>query len=1212
MLECCYDNVLRNKMMSSRFGQIMGSDVTLLNDYKREFFWKRFPQTVLGGLHFKLGYCAPPYIYSNQITLFLMPWIFGGIGTVLYQLHVLEDYYTAVLSGCLMLIASSIVQMVSKCARPMVNKSARLKAVTVERNQSILMDEDEFIFAGCADPETITFIIPGKMFIVNFVFHSILAGAVCGLGTWYLLPDRLTSLYDNIGGTVIVFVFGWITVCIGEYSLIIKTPTESATFQAQDKYEMIALTRPLYIFAFIAVDLTDRFAANIPDLTQTNQVLHVIFLFLPLLWAIGILPPLDAFLLWGMEQFLQFCLGGSPLSTYRRLFILFFTSLGASVATYFIPSVIGAVLFMTGMGFILSLDFSQVTSFLKSWKNRKPSKYTNFPTSLGWQLGWKESLIYLIILSVALAEAGLLHSFVASSTSQTIVSYILISLLIITWTLKEIQCVYIICGLLRNPLFPKKTRTVDVFKEKQRRLVKAGVVRRILLNVVSPFAMIAFLSVDISLDNLQTASLCIGFSRAYRCLWQNTEAALLQMVIISIVRLATKNTDLMWWDSLGTGLQLLLVSLIQDRLFQLISKMKFALTLLITSWTEKKQRRKSTATLITLNILLFPLVVVIIIISTALSAPLLPLFTLPIFLVGFPRPVRFWPGAVGRAACTCPESVYYQQMIPSLLASLQTAFAMGSLGIPSPGSHFLCRFQDRLIWVLVLERGYTYISLNIKGLELQETSCHAAEAHRVDEVFEMAFEHVEHTRCCYINPYIGNVLIPCTMVPVKIYSDARNILSGIIDSHENLKQFKEDFIKVFLWILMHFCYKRSQPSDNSKDSLGHVRADVELLPEIPEQEESSTIVARTLKDPPEVYDDWSDDDDSFDFSATEKKAGINRTGQQTGVINSSASIPGSIETQSLQSYPEENHSTEGFYKVFGYGLPAVDKGKENDHLHSRNIPMVRFSSSYSNMLDIPEEWRSEPVFHLRSYNLAKSFPEDWYLFILNQFDMIKSEGKFSKILEELSKDKALLDTYSSLVQHCYFVLFGTGSTALSPNYIFRMYSRGIPWSVNQDWLTEKPELFHLAWKAFRYTVKLMVDKASFGPVEDYGELASYLEEYENDWYIGLVSESGWQEAVLEEKPYLFSLGHDAALGTYTGRVLTLQELLVQIGKLNADAVRGQWSNLSWELLYATNDDEERYSIQAHPTLLRNLTVQSADPPLGYPIYSSSPFHVPFF
>ena len=45
-----------------------------------------------------------------------------------------------------------------------------------------------------------------------------------------------------------------------------------------------------------------------------------------------------------------------------------------------------------------------------------------------------------------------------------------------------------------------------------------------------------------------------------------------------------------------------------------------------------------------------------------------------------------------------------------------------------------------------------------------------------------------------------------------------------------------------------------------------------------------------------------------------------------------------------------------------------------------------------------------------------------------------------------------------------------------------------------------------------------------------------------------------------------------------------------------------------ELLYLTNDDEERYSIQAEERLLRNLTVQAADPPLGYFIFSSLPIY----
>ena len=37
-----------------------------------------------------------------------------------------------------------------------------------------------------------------------------------------------------------------------------------------------------------------------------------------------------------------------------------------------------------------------------------------------------------------------------------------------------------------------------------------------------------------------------------------------------------------------------------------------------------------------------------------------------------------------------------------------------SLGSIAPGSHFLGRFQDRMVWIIILERGYGYCTVNIK------------------------------------------------------------------------------------------------------------------------------------------------------------------------------------------------------------------------------------------------------------------------------------------------------------------------------------------------------------------------------------------------------------------------------------------------------------------------------------------------------------------
>lgn len=57
-------------------------------------------------------------------------------------------------------------------------------------------------------------------------------------------------------------------------------------------------------------------------------------------------------------------------------------------------------------------------------------------------------------------------------------------------------------------------------------------------------------------------------------------------------------------------------------------------------------------------------------------------------------------------------------------------------------------------------------------------------------------------------------------------------------------------------------------------------------------------------------------------------------------------------------------------------------------------------------------------------------------------------------------------------------------------------------------------------------MKLMYDEVSLGEVDDFSELAEYLESYSTDYFIGLESEKGWEEAVLRQVPHLFSLGRD--------------------------------------------------------------------------------------
>ena len=235
----------------------MGSGVPFLNEYKLEFFWKRVPQTVLGGPKLRLGYDAPPYVYLNQVLLFLIPWIVGGIFTALIQYQLINYEIGLIIDGILMMIFSFVVQFLSWWIRRKNNSVMPLEPLKFKANTTD--EEDEIEFESCCGAETIEYIIPGKKHVVNIIIHSILCGPLCALGTWYLLPLTLNEIYNNnIAATAMIYIFGWIAICTATYSLVVNTAPETAIFRSMDPYEFSPLMRPFYVMVFISFDLLAR------------------------------------------------------------------------------------------------------------------------------------------------------------------------------------------------------------------------------------------------------------------------------------------------------------------------------------------------------------------------------------------------------------------------------------------------------------------------------------------------------------------------------------------------------------------------------------------------------------------------------------------------------------------------------------------------------------------------------------------------------------------------------------------------------------------------------------------------------------------------------------------------------------------------------------------------------------------------------------------
>ncbi|CAK8989375.1 Pecanex-like protein 4 (Pecanex homolog protein 4), partial [Durusdinium trenchii] len=155
-----------------------------------------------------------------------------------------------------------------------------------------------------------------------------------------------------------------------------------------------------------------------------------------------------------------------------------------------------------------------------------------------------------------------------------------------------------------------------------------------------------------------------------------------------------------------------------------------------------------------------------------------------------------------------------------------------------------------------------------------------------------------------------------------------------------------------------------------------------------------------------------------------------------------------------------------------------------------------------------------------------------------------------------------------------------------------------PTTLELSWLKGNVELFELTLLAFRTGFKLALDAYLVGDPDaslcDFDANCASLEDYVENWFVGSGQDGGWAKSIRAEVDHLLSL-EPVPKGQPAGSVklqhLSLQLAEVSLCSVRSKAVHGLWAALAMELYYFTNDDDERYSIQAHPELLRNLVIQ---------------------
>ncbi|KAG8189936.1 hypothetical protein JTE90_009077 [Oedothorax gibbosus] len=163
-------------------------------------------------------------------------------------------------------------------------------------------------------------------------------------------------------------------------------------------------------------------------------------------------------------------------------------------------------------------------------------------------------------------------------------------------------------------------------------------------------------------------------------------------------------------------------------------------------------------------------------------------------------------------------------------------------------------------------------------------------------------------------------------------------------------------------------------------------------------------------------------------------------------------------------------------------------------------------------------------------------------------------------------------------------------------------------SVRDEWVFQDMDLLRkVIAPSVRMALKLHQDHfMSSDEYQDHSTLFTAITLYQKTIVITHEADPIWRNAVLSSVPSLLALRHIFEDGCDEYKIIMLNKrfLSFRVIKINRECVRGLWAGQQQELVYLRNRNPERGSIQNAKQALRNIINSSCDQPIGYPIYVS--------
>ena len=723
-----------------------------------------------------------------------------------------------------------------------------------EDDPSASIDPNMTIDLGLTTRASLRFIIaPTPKSMAVILIRAIAVGLVMAGMTYFLEWSFLGRQYDSqmashdIGSIGCVYLaFGWLSFIICFYSLNVRAPVEVSKYSSDgwlDEYVTGPFGRVFYVTAIALFNIVLREIARTNSMAIDTEVIAVhdhallFFPFLPLLFAFGILPPLDSLLWWSLESLSVIFLAISPKANALRTTVAFFMH-GVAGVIIFIAWMFGshtmAMLFAIGFSFVLAWNImplkygaavtvnEQVADPDRPFKDATPTRTIRLT---GLQIGvFAATIVIGIILQQTnvdlIGEMHVLH--------DADIAFDIIALLfaIVIYVLGEVHQPYFLFAQFRNPFYKRFVLAAQSAKRADSRLIDRGFTKQKIFAWVVRLFLVLYVafhqegdefdvtSSDPSTRQLTLFAYAVLLLRCFNQIWSDHFQALVHLLLVVLInQLSLHALSTHRWSHLDWSVRFMIMGYVWQRFrYELCPKVWLWIVLTYTSFTVPKLAMRHPKVMKMICILLVPYHIVLIIFSSFLGTPILPFLGSPIFLISFPRPSRIWHTFGGKYGMNDSsgaeienggsDTLFYQQQFPGVYQAIQQQLQSGPLVyLLQPGDFFLLRSEPYLIWCCVLERGLGYVVIQMKGLELQTTSCHTVEALRIDENIDAILD--SSNQLPSRNPlgltYSYTPLM--TLAGIKSFSITKNVLTGIIDDNDNLKLLQKAFLRAILYYL---------------------------------------------------------------------------------------------------------------------------------------------------------------------------------------------------------------------------------------------------------------------------------------------------------------------------------------------------------------------------------------------------------------------------